>query len=366
MIKNLFVDYKKNKLTSIITIIAIAIFIFSSSIIYTILKDSLNQTKDVNKLNDNLININFTSNKEINFNEIGESLFSKFKTNTIIVNLGREVIENKKITNLFAIDFEKKLHLNINILEGRNLKKEDLSEKKAIIGKKIKDCITIVNGKKYIKISDEDYEVIGIVGNEETNSPYDLFIYIPLTNLPCHINSNLYQDFNFCVTNNNFEKNIEPILKQTPFKAKYYFKEFEKRNIISTFISNYDFSIKNIITILFTNIFTIVNLIIISNLWISNKKYEIALKKAMGASNKAIIKEFFYLVLSFSIFASIMSFIFEFVFSKVIREIFYIYLNINIKTIISISFFSLVIVSIVTLYQIKRITKISLINYIQD
>ena len=367
MIKHIFITCKKNKFTSFITIIALTIFIFSSSIIYSIIKDTLSQTIDSNKVNNNLLSVTFNANKNVSFNEVYKDLFSKLNNETVLVDLGQVVINGIKSARLFAIDFKDKPYLDVNILNGRNFYQDDLQKKHALVGIKLAECLTISNDKKYIEISNEKYEVIGIIGNNETNSPYDLSIYIPLKSLPKNINETLFKSFQFSVrSNDNSDETIETVLKNSSIRESYHFKKISKANFLSTILSNYEFNMNTINMLFLTGIISFFNLFIISNIWIDTKKYEISIKKALGASNRIIAKEFFFLILLFSLFSSIIASILEILFSKMINDFFFIYLNVTLKTMALVSLFSILIAMIITLYQVKKITKVSITDYIQD
>jgi len=75
---------------------------------------------------------------------------------------------------------------NYNILEGRNIHLEEIENgrKVALVSNKYKRFLKKSNSKTYINVENEDYEVVGVIGNKYCESYYNFSVFIPYTATP--------------------------------------------------------------------------------------------------------------------------------------------------------------------------------------
>ncbi|MCI7083442.1 MAG: ABC transporter permease [Clostridium sp.] len=364
MLKDVLISYKKNKINTIISLIILSLFIFSTTIAFSIILNIIHEMTAKNNIDNNKLTIQINSNKDISLDEINNSIFSKID-GIESIPIKRVIINEKKSSELIGISSNDDFDLNVNILNGEKFSYADFSEKKVLIGKLLESETFKIGEKQYINIENEDYEVIGIMGSENLNSPYDLSIYIPINSLPQKIKASSSKSFAFSIYNTN-EESVRTVLEKLDFNDGYSIIKEKQASFSEIFMENYQYNIKNIITLTMTIIIALINMLISSNIWIESQKYSISIKKALGASNKQINLEFFLLILVLSIISSIISIIFQSIFSSFIWNLFFIDITIsNIEVIYSI-IISFIAALGITLYQVKRVMKVSITNFIQE
>ncbi len=364
LLKDVLISYKKNKINTIISLIILSLFIFSTTIAFSIILNIIHEMTAKNNIDNNKLTIQINSNKDISLDEINNSIFSKID-GIESIPIKRVIINEKKSSELIGISSNDDFDLNVNILNGEKFSYADFSEKKVLIGKLLESETFKIGEKQYINIENEDYEVIGIMGSENLNSPYDLSIYIPINSLPQKIKASSSKSFAFSIYNTN-EESVRTVLEKLDFNDGYSIIKEKQASFSEIFMENYQYNIKNIITLTMTIIIALINMLISSNIWIESQKYSISIKKALGASNKQINLEFFLLILVLSIISSIISIIFQSIFSSFIWNLFFIDITIsNIEVIYSI-IISFIAALGITLYQVKRVMKVSITNFIQE
>lgn len=364
LLKDVLISYKKNKINTIISLIILSLFIFSTTIAFSIILNIIHEMTAKNNIDNNKLTIQINSNKDIGLDEINNSIFSKID-GIESIPIKRVIINEKKSSELIGISSNDDFDLNVNILNGEKFSYADFSKKRVLIGKLLESETFKIGEKQYINIENEDYEVIGIMGSENLNSPYDLSIYIPINSLPQKIKASSSKSFAFSIYNTN-EESVRTVLEKLDFNDGYSIIKEKQASFSDIFMENYQYNIKNIITLTMTIIIALINMLISSNIWMESQKYSISIKKALGASNKQINLEFFLLILVLSIISSIISIIFQSIFSSFIWNLFFIDITIsNIEVIYSI-IISFIAALGITLYQVKRVMKVSITNFIQE
>ncbi|SFD03096.1 ABC transporter permease [Clostridium uliginosum] len=169
-----------------------------------------------------------------------------------------------------------------NIIKGRYLTEEELNsnEKVAVIGSGMERVVEEKNGENYIKIFNEDYKVIGVLGDTEV---FKYSSVIPIKSLYC-INDKLPK-----VT--FLEHNID----------NTSIKEIDNKNITSAQsniskipVVNYLF--KNAYELknnLYQVILGITNLLLFSYFFAKSIRKKVAIMKVLGAKNWDVFKEVF-------------------------------------------------------------------------
>lgn len=187
-----------------------------------------------------------------------------------------------------AIYFNYKNDYHTNIISGRFFERDDFlkDEPKVVIGKDmIEDTVIDKDDNKYFEYDGLKYKVIGIMGYEDRKSPYDTQFVI---NFDSYIyNKDILHDVNSMIVNN--EENFDILNKNVKSKNSgvKLVRDTEIRAFLNTSI-DMDTVIKVLAVIcvlIFLNVFNI------TIQWVSNKKKQIGIKKALGAPNFKIAFE---------------------------------------------------------------------------
>ena len=275
--------------------------------------------------------------------------------------------------------------LNNNIIDG---KISNFESGTTIIGKQLAiDLGVVVGDKLNIMSSTPSSTMLGMIPKQSTYKIVSVF------------NSGLYEyDRNVIFFNINdslsfFEKNSDDInieiYLNDPLNADIYKKEIQDKNsnffvnswsdLNKSFLSALKVE-RNVMFLILTLIIIVAAFNIISGLTIliKNKTKEIAILKSLGLSKKSIIKSFFLTGFLIGLFATLVGVIFGVLFSVYIEEIRQflstifnlqifppdIYFleempsEINIRSILSISFFSISVTVLASLFPSFAVTKI--------
>lgn len=270
----------KIKNSIFIVIIFITISFFVSASIYSI----ENNFKLVSSVNDFLSTD--TENLKIFYNgtdDIDMSLFSSQENYTLVKN-------SEENYRQYGIYFKGDLHNDFNIIKGRFFNEKDFSEneKLAVVGKNRLNSTVNIDGEEYIFIEDDYYKVIGIIGGDKEELAYDDAIYYSLSAL---INSNSkYIDGKYWIDGRN---NTDNIINSITSNSNY--------EIYKDDIGNYEINYlkENLLSDLGFIFLVIIVLVlsssIVTELWIQNRRKEIGIKRALGATrlniSVSIIKE---------------------------------------------------------------------------
>lgn len=184
----------------------------------------------------------------------------------------------------FAIYFNFKMNNEPDLVRGRFFHKEDFggSKKVAVIGKEREEEIVKKDGKEYIYIENDYYNVIGILGYEKKVSAYDDCIYINLDSLLNRDKS--YLNGNYIIDGRKESDNI--VKKLIDSNKSMEFIEYEDEVYSSQEIKDYITDpFKSMIVVV---IALILSTSIITEFWIKKRKKEIGIKRAMGANKMTI------------------------------------------------------------------------------
>lgn len=195
------------------------------------------------------------------------------------------------------------------ILEGRYYTHKEINEGKkvALVGKGLKKY---VNDDNTISVYGDSYDIVGIVGLEDKQLPWDLMIFMPMTSLPSEgLEVGLRTDFGGqvpLVIYNNKGNTLAQIDKFTS-RGKNNWDEFRSSEPIYLYgymllddivIISRDFKFIMIILYVAAIIQSIATMIF----WIDSMKFEIGIRKAIGHTNfqigKLIYSDIFVITLS--------------------------------------------------------------------
>lgn len=194
--------------------------------------------------------------------------------------------------------FFNNFNLEIPILEGRFLSEDDFSNKGSnyiVIGKALEKYINIIDNKKYIKINDVNYEVIGVMGYEDRISVLDTRFYI---NINCYLNNTIIdKNTKFVLTNkNNSYTDLLNELSNSFYGLETNDIESDK-NAFFTIIEN---SQSLIILVAILAALFLLNIVNIASYYIKDKLKEIGIRRNYGANSfnifKNILKDYVILI----------------------------------------------------------------------
>lgn len=161
---------------------------------------------------------------------------------------------------------------------GRFFERSDYTEKNAVavIGSSMFDRVYTENGKQYFGYDNQLYEVIGVF--EETDSDLDYTVYLNLTSLIENMDN--YGLYYVDAQSSQVIENVLQVMEDNA-KGKYSASrvKYEAKD-------GYGLSAMNN-TLLFCAIFVaLINLLISSMFFVTNKKYSVAIQKLCGMTKK--------------------------------------------------------------------------------
>lgn len=181
--------------------------------------------------------------------------------------------------------------------EGRYYTAKEIEEGKKVvlIGKNYKENVYNEDGKDYIDIEKEKYEVIGIVGIKGELSLWDSRIFMPCTAIPKTTdfgNSGTnYISFIMHNKDDDFSKDEEVILKNAikilGESSFDYIGEIESEDLAGGLINIEDVIFSVAILGYIVSLVYSINIVVF---WIENRRKEIGVRKAVGYTNKDIAK----------------------------------------------------------------------------
>ncbi|MBQ6815168.1 MAG: FtsX-like permease family protein [Lachnospiraceae bacterium] len=183
------------------------------------------------------------------------------------------------------------------LVEGRYYTAKEVAsgEKVVLIGKNYKQYTYEENGKEYIDIEEEKYQVLGVVGLEKQLSAWDSRLFMPCTSLPDavmgvmsskgYISCILHNyNGNMIVDEQQIRSNLFNISQSVEFT---YAGEIQTEDITMTLMSNGDMIITIAAVGYFVSLVYAINIVVF---WVENRKKEIAIRKAVGFKNSDIAK----------------------------------------------------------------------------
>ena len=252
---------------------------------------------------------------EIDYNNIMDIIK---KENNVSLEVNELYCNVKKgsentVRGITAEYFNNDYEFNYPLLSGRKYTIEEINDgaKVAIVGKDINEkYVRTINDKRYIEIEKTLYEVIGVIGIDYDPLDFNGNIIIPALSIP----TNTYEEINknktlkITLFNNkeetyntyiNIKKKIHDIDSSIGIQAHL---------VPELSIDVVSLAMKRTKKQVLMYLFSLVNCVIVSGYWINRRKYEIAIRKIFGYTNKEITmllaKELFAIVL-FSFLVSI-------------------------------------------------------------
>ena len=306
--------WRKNYIRISIIIIGITLGILSISIGLSFFEDGINFSKEMSsgdsKVNESLI-YSRGNNEDISMvlNNIALDLNKNYQVSigSITYPMDRNV-PLSDCPSIVPVIYSKTIKWKPNLIYGRYMSMEEsLTDKKvAVIGYEVykyffKDQEFSSDMK--LDIYGVEYSILGVVGRTKRYTPQNFQIEIPYKNY-----------FSF------YEE--EPDLDNIPITVRgendldlEYLKENNLR-LISKPVYENDVKIPLKLVMLIGGLILIVTIINESNLfsfWLLSIRKEIAIKKALGATNMMIIFDIFKEILTLSVVSIILALIFQYI-----------------------------------------------------
>lgn len=335
-----------------------------------------NNKKENTPPNGSLYMILGQSDKKLSEDDV-KNIFKNLRKDTGVIFNGIMVHVDKASINTYnpvsAEWFSEDVKWHYPLISGRYYTIGEIKNKKkvALIGKNLEKYIEDKNGKKYIHLGGEQYEVIGMIGQKDSRSLWDNRISIPATALPQKTEGKLelssggmtlilYNELGkLDFDKNNIEKNGKKLDKQ--FKIEYQGK-IKTENMADELIKNqnpiYLLSVMGYVVTLIYSINTVM-------FWIEKRRYEIALRKAFGYTDKDIAGIILGELLGISGIAAFIAIIIQAILEIFIKQIsdytLRLYLP-NILIALFIIFFTSILISIIPIIKAMKIPPVEVLK----
>ncbi|MEE1007768.1 MAG: ABC transporter permease [Agathobacter sp.] len=245
--------------------------------------------------------------------------------NNMNVNIDRSSINS--YISVSAEWFSEDDNWHYPVSKGRYYTAEEVKngDKVVAIGCMLEEYTFKENGKEYIKMYGEKYEVVGVVGFNNQVSLWDNRVFVPATSLPEKMSNSYSLDFVGMILYNedpDFSSDIDVITKNVnkmgnKIKVKYE-GEIETENMMQLLIqSSNDIYVLAFIGYFATLIYSI-NIVI---LWVEKRRFEIGVRKAFGYTDKDIAKMIFQELFGMTLVSAVISIVIQELLSLIFNKI---------------------------------------------
>lgn len=307
-------------------------------------KEIFNNTEKLGVLSFDNLQFNIINSEKLNNKDVLD--FTEKKDN---ITLQTIVSKNPDIYAIFS-----NKELKVPIIKGEFLNKDYSDKKVCVIGKEFQNLIKIKDSKEYFEINKELFEVVGIMGYEEKESPYDKKIYINIDNyVTCENDISSSWNIDYDAVDRDFLKSefsnyIEKADKSAKISVQSSLKEENDRNRDSN----------NKVIII---VFIILLFIVIINgayFWINGLLKEIGIRKMLGATNTNVAKY----IISEQMIIFIVSLLFNIIICMLINLKYKLFVE---NDAILIFLVLVMIELLICLISIVRVLKVKIINMIR-
>lgn len=330
MFKNLLKQIRAHPISSTVILVGYFVSMFIISMGISVINQTRQQIIDIsNGIPNHELKVDFMFSKEINttafLNKVKEG-----KEELDIHFLGINAIINDEAGfDIIAEVFTKDPEWVPPTIEGSYFTSEMVNsgEKIVLIGKNfLKDTIE-KEGGRYIDINGSEHKVIGVLGRKNATSLWDNDVIVPFDSLEesslSLYKNNINYSFLFKKNNDVPYKDVQSILD--------YSKQLDENVKINLVIPKNSEDLnarfwnesRPVLTLMgMTLLVAIINVIHISYYWIFQRKKEIGIRKAYGATNFKIFLMFYSEMTFLILISAVFAFLVHFLISLFIKEIF--------------------------------------------
>ncbi len=242
-----------------------------------------------------------------------------------LLNCGNVLLDDYKVEyQIVPIWFEKSIAWHVPILNGRYFEEKELepTKKEIVIGREIAKQHNVSTGDT-LKINMQDFVVIGICGLNERETQWDSVIYVTVPDFTINnIDYILSIENLFAVIKSGKQEFLDSSEEIMQVAEKYNntirFQGFEEEidyGIIRNSI---------VITVLSSGIIFIIAMVNITNLmiyWIMERRKEFGIIKAIGGTNRYIVKCIIFEIVIMTIISAFLAIILQSCFSWLFEDI---------------------------------------------
>jgi len=376
MIKNYIKRVQNNKISFCILLIGFVMAFLVISLASSFVGERIKiDNERINNIEPNGRTIQVPSVEDKNLVKNFVKIMSKTKENTGVYMSEIFLQLDDRVNISCPVRFEWFKGENIwhpTIVEGRYFNSQEMNNGKrvAVVGKKRKEDIFEKDGKKYIKLQNIVYEVVGFIGLKGEKSTWDHEIILPFLSAPIEIvESNLSGNDMVMYNNENvIDENIKIIQKEY---KKMYGKEAKVNEYGEAIIeSEVEKVVVNPNVIFFIALIgygiALVYAINIVSFWIEKRKKEMCIRKAFGYSNRDILKMIFSEMFLNSLLATLIGLFIQLISYKIVGD--NVKYDFNIYPInVLVSCFTIIITGILTsIWPMIKIMKFQVVDGIKE
>jgi len=223
---------------------------------------------------------------------------------------------------IFGHAFENKTAWKPNLLSGHYFNNKDYKDKKVVVvGRDLKSYCFIEDGQTYIKLDNEKFLVLGIVGRSNRQVLWNKAVYMPMQSLSKNMLAPLVQKsyLQVFISSNKLvsTEDANNIIKD--FENKFTTIKVEKIPMDEGYSG-----ISSTMNVLMVSglvfVVAIVNIFAMTLFWIIDRRKEIAVRKVLGFTNEDVIKQILKEMFVISTLAMLLAFLLQCLINIIINK----------------------------------------------
>ena len=182
------------------------------------------------------------------------------------------------------------------ITQGRSYTKQEICQGKKVvlIGKSLRHLVEKKNGKSYLSLGKQQYEVLGEVGVKNQSSLWDNRLFVPATALPKDVENQLHQLNMVSMIVYSQQGDTTDLLESMKKEGQKQMKTltYDEPQAIETgdVLKDLSNSQNRIFPLAVMGyLLSLLYSINIMHFWLGKRRYEIGVRKAFGFTNKKIL-----------------------------------------------------------------------------
>lgn len=289
--------------------------------------------------------------------------------NVILAGKTNAFFEEKKTSNRIEIIIKQNEKLNYEMVEGHlpGIEDTDTSKRQVALGRYQYKYAYKEDGKKYVTFDGERYEVVGIIGNSDSDY-LDYKIVFNIKSIGENMLKNISEQYSYTIEigsnlvdiKDSYKTIYQNILKRSSrVMVDANSLKGNGENTIDSTLYKEKFSI-NILVYLFC----LLNCMLISEFLIIQRKKEIAIRSTYGFSNARIVLEIMRDV-SVLCLTSFVIFIFVYIFLCIMKSNLFV-ITFDILTVISVILINMISIMLTIIYPAFIVSKIQPVTALKD